>query len=89
MLRPDPRKKSPSRLGSDRTGENKVVTISLATRHERGKIQPPRDSAPQTIWPKPDHPFVDQLRVEPHFVWWRMMASVCPAESQLSCEVPQ
>ena len=42
------------------------------------KLQRRQHTAPLSIWPKPDHPFFRQLRLDRDFVWRRMMSSVCP-----------
>lgn len=81
MVRRSPHNKErPSGLGSNRTGAKKIVAPSIAAPRDRGKIQTP-DPAPLAIWPKPDHPFFNQLRIDPTYVWNRMLASVSAAES--------
>ncbi|MCH8852368.1 MAG: hypothetical protein IID41_06895 [Planctomycetes bacterium] len=36
---------------------------------------------PARCWPRDDHPFANLLRLDPNFIWWRMMMSVAPAEA--------
>ncbi len=62
-----------------RSGTTKT-TIIIGTRRDAGK--------PCPNWPKPDHPFYRELRLNRNYVWDRMMASVSPTKSQLSREVP-
>ena len=80
---PDARKKGPKAAGGGAPGGvSSHSNPSLAHR-----AMQPSDPAEST-WPKPDHPFYRELRLDCDYVWRRMMASVSPTKSQLSREVP-
>lgn len=95
MLLPDAQKKCPPGLVA-REGKKIMDAPKHSPRprktqvenHGVGKIPASKGLAPLSTWPNPDHPFSNQLREDSNFVWQRMMASVCPAESLLTSEVP-
>lgn len=78
MTRDGP-KKGPDPAGGDgsRAISERDCHTTVAPRRDVGNIQ----SQDPHIWPKDDHPFARELRLNRDYVWGRMMASVCPGEA--------